>query len=127
MFSNDRLHLNYLPILSTCSDPACLPLILLARWYFYSLTARFQFLALQLQNGDCMKMYHSYSYLALALVLSQLASSWAPTAPAHKRDSGQHEAKDKSGAVASESSVCSQIGIDLVKDGGNAADAVCLK
>ena len=72
-------------------------------------------------------MYHSYSYLALALVLSQLASSWVPTAPAHKRDSEQHEAKDKLGAVASESSVCSQIGIDLIKNGGNAADAVCSK
>jgi gamma-glutamyltranspeptidase / glutathione hydrolase len=28
------------------------------------------------------------------------------------------------GAVASESSICSQIGIDLLKKGGNAADAV---
>ena len=28
------------------------------------------------------------------------------------------------GAVATESSVCSQIGIDVLKDGGNAADAV---
>ena len=28
------------------------------------------------------------------------------------------------GAVASENSVCSQIGIDLMKAGGNAADAV---
>jgi hypothetical protein len=28
------------------------------------------------------------------------------------------------GAVASESKVCSQIGIDTLKDGGNAADAV---
>lgn len=28
------------------------------------------------------------------------------------------------GAVASESSVCSQIGIDVLKEGGNAADAV---
>ncbi|KAK8121591.1 Gamma-glutamyltranspeptidase [Apiospora sp. TS-2023a] len=30
----------------------------------------------------------------------------------------------KLGAVASESSVCSQIGVDLLKDGGNAADAL---
>ena len=28
------------------------------------------------------------------------------------------------GAVASESKICSQIGIDLLKSGGNAADAV---
>ncbi len=30
----------------------------------------------------------------------------------------------KLGAVASESSVCSQIGIDVLKEGGNGADAV---
>ena len=34
------------------------------------------------------------------------------------------EANDKNGAVASESKTCSQIGIDLMKAGGNAADAV---
>jgi gamma-glutamyltranspeptidase/glutathione hydrolase len=32
--------------------------------------------------------------------------------------------EDKNGAVASESAVCSQIGIDLLKEGGNAADAL---
>lgn len=32
--------------------------------------------------------------------------------------------QDKLGAVASESSICSNIGIDLLKAGGNAADAV---
>ena len=31
---------------------------------------------------------------------------------------------DRLGAVASENRVCSQIGIDLLKAGGNAADAV---
>lgn len=30
----------------------------------------------------------------------------------------------KLGAVASESAVCSNVGIDMLKDGGNAADAV---
>lgn len=70
-------------------------------------------------------MYPLHLYLGLTLVLGQVASSWAPPAPAHKRGAEQHEAKDKLGAVASESSVCSQIGIDLIKDGGNAADAVC--
>lgn len=34
------------------------------------------------------------------------------------------EANDKHGAVASESKICSQIGINLMKAGGNAADAV---
>ena len=36
------------------------------------------------------------------------------------------EAQDVRGAVASESAVCSRVGIDLLKAGGNAADAVCL-
>lgn len=31
---------------------------------------------------------------------------------------------DKLGAVASESATCSKVGIDLLKEGGNAADAV---
>lgn len=40
--------------------------------------------------------------------------------------SSGNEASDKHGAVASESKICSQIGIDLMKAGGNAADAVSL-
>ena len=36
----------------------------------------------------------------------------------------QHTNHDRLGAVASENRVCSQIGIDLLKAGGNAADAV---
>ena len=35
-----------------------------------------------------------------------------------------HDEHDKNGAVASENKICSQIGIDLLKVGGNAADAV---
>ena len=70
-------------------------------------------------------MYQLHSYLALALVLGQSALGWAPPASGYKRSSDQHEVKDRLGAVASESSVCSKIGIDLIKDGGNAADAVC--
>lgn len=37
-------------------------------------------------------------------------------------ESGHH----RLGAVASESKICTQIGIDLLKAGGNAADAVCV-
>lgn len=48
-------------------------------------------------------------------------------ATARKRVSEQLEVKDKSGPVAPESAVCSNIGINLVKDGGNAADTVCAK
>lgn len=34
------------------------------------------------------------------------------------------QAPDRLGAVASESEICSNIGIELLKQGGNAADAV---
>lgn len=74
-------------------------------------------------------MYVLTLCLSLALASGQLASCWAPPAPAHKRRGGsgeQYEVKDKRGAVASESSVCSHIGTGLIKDGGNAADAVSL-
>lgn len=36
----------------------------------------------------------------------------------------RHEAKDQLGAVASESDICSRIGVNLLKEGGNAADAM---
>ena len=39
---------------------------------------------------------------------------------------GQEANINRLGAVASENKVCSQIGIDLLKAGGNAADAVSL-
>ena len=39
---------------------------------------------------------------------------------------GQDVNDNKLGAVASENKVCSQIGIDLLKAGGNAADAVSI-
>ena len=42
------------------------------------------------------------------------------------RSSSQSHLEGHLGAVASESSICSQIGIDLLKEGGNAADAVRL-
>lgn len=64
-------------------------------------------------------MYLSLRTLSLvtlslnALVFPQFASS-LPT----------HEEKDTRGAVASESAVCSKIGISLLKQGGNAADAL---
>ncbi|MCJ1402154.1 hypothetical protein MMC11_005373 [Xylographa trunciseda] len=52
---------------------------------------------------------------AFALAATQIAlSSLAP----------QNHGDGKLGAVASESKICSQIGIDLLKSGGNAADAL---
>lgn len=41
-----------------------------------------------------------------------------------KRNAAQHHESNKLGATASESSVCSRIGVNLLKDGGNAADAL---
>ncbi|KAF7513650.1 hypothetical protein GJ744_007701 [Endocarpon pusillum] len=40
------------------------------------------------------------------------------------RDDSQNYLQDQLGAVASESDICSQIGIDLLNEGGNAADAL---
>ena len=64
-------------------------------------------------------MLHSwFSRLAIVLALQIAVIAALST----KRN--QHEASNSSGAVASESAVCSKIGIDLIKKGGNAADAV---
>ncbi|KAL8808241.1 MAG: hypothetical protein Q9223_006678 [Gallowayella weberi] len=41
-----------------------------------------------------------------------------------KRNGVHHNESNKLGAVASESAVCSSIGVNLLKDGGNAADAM---
>lgn len=65
---------------------------------------------------------------ALALALcGQLALGFTVPLSSEKRGtnaSTQYEENDKLGAVASESSVCSRIGVDLIKAGGNAADAL---
>ena len=62
---------------------------------------------------------------ASTLVLALLAQC-ALASPPTRRWGQQHEEKDQLGAVASESSVCSRVGVDLIKNGGNAADAVSL-
>jgi hypothetical protein len=41
-----------------------------------------------------------------------------------ERDASSDPGHDKLGAVASESSICSNIGIDTLKSGGNAADTL---
>lgn len=77
------------------------------------------------ESSNCDRMYLLNFYLGLALAFGPLTLCWTPSAAAHKRGGEQQEVKDKLGAVASESTVCSNVGIDLIKDGGNAADAVC--
>ena len=57
-------------------------------------------------------MLLSSVFVGLGLFVPSL---WAYPAPLHDQELG---------AVASESSVCSNIGIDILKEGGNAADAV---
>lgn len=58
----------------------------------------------------------------LLLGLSQLVAA-VPATPALLGTNSTDDAP-KLGAVASESAVCTQIGIDLLEQGGNAADAL---
>ena len=58
---------------------------------------------------------------SLALVGLSLASP-GKYPPAYHHGSGS--GNDKLGAVASESSICSEIGTDVLKSGGNAADSL---
>lgn len=58
----------------------------------------------------------------LTLLLSVLPYSKASPAPSCGAPPGVHIPKQ--GAVASQSSVCSEIGIQLLKEGGNAVDAL---
>lgn len=60
-------------------------------------------------------------FLGASLALLYLASAQVRFGGLAGR---QAIAKDRSGAVVSESKLCTKIGIDLLKAGGNAADAV---
>ena len=66
----------------------------------------------------------SLLHLACALVVPTLLDQAGanPVPYLHHLNQGP----DSRGAVASESDVCSRIGIDLLQQGGNAADAVSL-
>lgn len=63
--------------------------------------------------------------ISLVLLGRPTAGSFVPRSDS-RLGARRYQENDKLGAVASESSVCSQIGIGLIKAGGNAADAVCL-
>ena len=67
-------------------------------------------------------MLTSFAWL-LALLPFVLYFHWSQT-PIVNQHSGLQDTTPNHGAVASESKSCSQIGIDLLKAGGNAADAV---
>ena len=60
--------------------------------------------------------------LCFSLISSLLLASSVYASP--KLDDAQYHEKADHGAVASESAVCSKIGIELLKQGGNAADAL---
>ena len=63
--------------------------------------------------------------LSVFLVLPCFLSLTFSTSTKQGRPGSHHHAEhDQRGAVASESSVCSRIGVNLIKAGGNAADAV---
>jgi gamma-glutamyltranspeptidase/glutathione hydrolase len=59
-----------------------------------------------------------------SLLLAQLSfaspGKYPPSYKHHSSDGGH----DQLGAVASESSICSSIGTDVLKEGGNAADSM---
>jgi len=61
--------------------------------------------------------------LASSPLINQAAANPLPGLHDHQRPQQQYETGHV-GAVASESSICSQIGIELLREGGNAADAV---
>lgn len=65
----------------------------------------------------------SAAYLLPGLLTSQLPTVAAWTHPGQGRPGSWRE-YDKLGAVASESSICSDIGTDMLKAGGNAADSM---
>jgi gamma-glutamyltranspeptidase/glutathione hydrolase len=58
--------------------------------------------------------------------LARLAfAARAPPPFTYSHGYGQHDGRPgRLGAVASESSICSRVGTDLLRKGGNAADAV---
>ena len=65
-------------------------------------------------------MRSSWAYLLPSLLTSQVTAAPAYDGSLTLLDPGHN----KLGAVASESSVCSNIGIDVLKSGGNAADSL---
>ena len=58
--------------------------------------------------------------LAIASLLTELTATPLPASS----QLYQRQTPDGQGAVASESSICSEFGIDAIKAGGNAADAL---
>ena len=77
-------------------------------------------------NSQRRRVRSVWQGLAFLLFLYYLYISFAQRFACY-RCAPQHQIDSKLGAVATESRVCSQIGIDILKQGGNAADAVSTK
>lgn len=84
--------------------------------------ARLSFLFCVTSLLDILTM-RSAAYLLPGLLTSQLPTVAAWMHPGQGRPGSWRE-HDKLGAVASESSICSDIGTDMLKAGGNAADSM---
>lgn len=66
-------------------------------------------------------------FVLTVLILGNFSSVLSISSVQQKNEVRHYQENDKLGAVASESAVCSRIGVDLIKAGGNAADAVCIQ
>lgn len=62
--------------------------------------------------------------LTLAVISRAAVGNHVVRLSVHGHDALNDEDGGRLGAVASESSICSRIAVDLIEDGGNAADAV---
>ena len=72
-----------------------------------------------------MLLFSSYTMRSLAYLLPGLLTSQVTAAPVYDGSNTLLDpGHNKLGAVASESSICSNIGIDILKCGGNAADSL---
>lgn len=70
---------------------------------------------------DAFSYCDSYIIWLASLLRTRLSSAIVQL---DARGHGEDHDCDKLGAVASESAVCSEIGVELIEKGGNAADAV---
>lgn len=68
-----------------------------------------------------MRLLLTFAFASLAQLA--LGHTFSPNSP-NSTEHPPFRYHDKNGAVASEASECSRIGVDLIKEGGNAADAV---
>lgn len=75
--------------------------------------------------------------LSLAILLAAITATayirlvWAAPfhlipVSGHGTSKFNHDSGPRGGAVTSESAICSRVGVDLLKAGGSAADAVCI-